>query len=202
MKYRKKPIVIEAVQYDGTNMDEIVTTLGMPEIGEEFTSDDLLIQTLEGEMRVSKGDYVIKGVIRTSFLMKDLVISFDLAKRLYEAGFGEKSKFKWLTTVSGYRKVVSRNYDRIKFEMTWGSVKKEFPALTLEELMLIMPHHEIHKCNPDGSYSEVEGETHYTAARWTVIGGKAACVDYQEADRPLKALEALAVYLLDNNLWK
>lgn len=62
MKYRKKPIVIEAIQYDGNNAMEIVVKLGMPEIGEELTSNDLLIETLEGEMRASPGDYIIKGI--------------------------------------------------------------------------------------------------------------------------------------------
>lgn len=62
MKYRKKPIVIEAMQYNGKNSTEIMVQLGMPEIGEELCSDDLLINTLEGEMRASVGDYIIKGI--------------------------------------------------------------------------------------------------------------------------------------------
>lgn len=60
MKYRKKPIVIEAVKYDGTL--ESVLSLGMPEVCQDFTSSDLLIPTLEGEMRALPGDYIIKGI--------------------------------------------------------------------------------------------------------------------------------------------
>lgn len=62
-KYRKKPIVIEAIQYDGKNMNQIISELGMPEIGEDFISNDLIISTLEGDMRASIGDYIIKGVM-------------------------------------------------------------------------------------------------------------------------------------------
>lgn len=62
MKYRKKPVVINAVQYIGNNTAEILIKLGMPEIGNDFMTNDLLIQTLEGEMRAQEGDYIIKGV--------------------------------------------------------------------------------------------------------------------------------------------
>ncbi len=62
MKYRKKPVVIEAIQYNGNNRDEILVKLNLDSIGEDFISDDLLIETLEGEMRARPGDYIIKGV--------------------------------------------------------------------------------------------------------------------------------------------
>jgi hypothetical protein len=61
-KYRKKPIVIKAVKYTGNNVTDILIELGMKEIGEDLTSNDLLITTLEGEMRASVGDYIIKGI--------------------------------------------------------------------------------------------------------------------------------------------
>ena len=62
-KYRKKPISIEAVHYVGE-------TVIMPDwIREAFKSgilfydeDDLYVETLEGTMLVSVGDYIIKGV--------------------------------------------------------------------------------------------------------------------------------------------
>lgn len=60
MKYRKKPIVIEAVQYDGS-VQEIVDFVGIHETKMD-EQDKLYIKTLEGDMLVSHGDYVIKGV--------------------------------------------------------------------------------------------------------------------------------------------
>lgn len=59
MKYRKKPVEIEAVCWNGYNYDEIM------ELGEKSiqrSGKDLLIYTLEGTMRASVGDYIIKGV--------------------------------------------------------------------------------------------------------------------------------------------
>jgi len=60
-KYRKKPVVIEAVQYDGMVQD-IVDFVGLhnTEMNREMTK--LYIKTLEGDMLVSHGDFVIKGV--------------------------------------------------------------------------------------------------------------------------------------------
>lgn len=59
MQYRKKPVVIEAVQYDGTVQD-IVDLAGFEHTHMEGAN--LYIVTLEGNMLVSHGDYVIKGV--------------------------------------------------------------------------------------------------------------------------------------------
>ncbi len=61
-KFRKKPIVIEAIQYDGTNekAHEIykLSTRNVSFIpGKELT-----IRTLEGAMTANVGDWIIKGV--------------------------------------------------------------------------------------------------------------------------------------------
>jgi hypothetical protein len=66
MKYRKKPVVIEAWLWDETKttFDEIGCKM-MSSSGHEDNPDlmqDLRIETLEGTMRANKGDYIIKGV--------------------------------------------------------------------------------------------------------------------------------------------
>jgi hypothetical protein len=59
--FRKKPVVIEAVQFDGTNHDAIVRFAGLKArvIGRERA---LLIGTLEGSLTASPGDWIIRGV--------------------------------------------------------------------------------------------------------------------------------------------
>ena len=63
-KYRKIPVVIDAVQFDNTNV--ITACEFCPEI--KIFSDNKnnkvygVISTLEGEMIVSNKDYIIKGV--------------------------------------------------------------------------------------------------------------------------------------------
>jgi hypothetical protein len=65
-KYRKRPVVIEAVQFDGTNGDDICAFVGRRLIG-ALTLDGtrgpaLVIPTLEGDMRADVGDFIIRGV--------------------------------------------------------------------------------------------------------------------------------------------
>lgn len=64
-KFRKKPVVIEAVQWDGANTQAIVEWVGNDKLL-WYTSDGdvewLSIQTLEGRMRSYIWDWIIKGV--------------------------------------------------------------------------------------------------------------------------------------------
>lgn len=67
--YRKKPVVIEAIQYTGEgNVDGCGVPNWLWDALEnkvaEFTngSDPLIIHTLEGNHTVSPMDYIIKGV--------------------------------------------------------------------------------------------------------------------------------------------
>lgn len=60
-KYCKKPVVVEAVQWTGENIDEIVEFCG--EYCNSFDwSDVLYIYTLGGHRIARVGDYIIKGV--------------------------------------------------------------------------------------------------------------------------------------------
>jgi len=60
-KYRKKPVVIEAVRYEGWNDIECLAFCPTA-IDPEERGPSLVIPTLEGDMRVSVGDYIIKGI--------------------------------------------------------------------------------------------------------------------------------------------
>ena len=61
MKFRKKPIIIEARQYNGKNAEELVEwmkTGSLINLGKPV----LIIYTLEGQLAASVGDWIIKGV--------------------------------------------------------------------------------------------------------------------------------------------
>lgn len=69
MKFRKKPVVIEAEQWDGTYTEAMriqeklgVETAGMQWHEKENTVSLWEIYTLEGNHTVSKRDFIIKGV--------------------------------------------------------------------------------------------------------------------------------------------
>jgi hypothetical protein len=61
-RYRKKPIVIEAIQFTGTNVVEVAKVLSAG--GAQFEPDIrfIVIKTLEGDMRADVGDWIIRGV--------------------------------------------------------------------------------------------------------------------------------------------
>ena len=59
--YRKKPVVIEAVQWTGENHAEMCEFID-PEVFEIKPKEGLIIHTLEGDHHASPGDYIIKGV--------------------------------------------------------------------------------------------------------------------------------------------
>jgi hypothetical protein len=60
-KYRKKPVVIEAVQWIRGNESKVQDFIGMILVT-EYLDEILVIETLEGTMRAEQGDFIIKGV--------------------------------------------------------------------------------------------------------------------------------------------
>ena len=85
MKFRKKPVVVEAMQY--TDMESVVLItewLGGDTIKLVFRGDmdnaQLIIPTLEGDMRAKIGDWIIKGVAGEAYPCKP-----DIFANTYEA---------------------------------------------------------------------------------------------------------------------
>ena len=78
-KYRKLPVVIEAVQWTGENWRELGDFIEcihalLPDKGE------IDISTLEGIITASKGDYIIKGISGEFYPCKP-----DIFAKTYEA---------------------------------------------------------------------------------------------------------------------
>jgi hypothetical protein len=65
-KFRKKPVVIEAVQWDGQDYATIAQFVGAASqvVRNELSPTDttLLITTLEGDMIAREGDWIIRGI--------------------------------------------------------------------------------------------------------------------------------------------
>ena len=64
MKYRKKPVVVEAVQYvpSSSRLSDMALLTFLEGTQWEQVSDGIVIHTLEGEMKASLFDWLIKGV--------------------------------------------------------------------------------------------------------------------------------------------
>ncbi len=71
-RYRKKPVEIEAVCWDGDEFEgsrpawlpPLTIAAGLPPVGAVWRSASVLfIGTLEGTMRADPGDWIIRGVM-------------------------------------------------------------------------------------------------------------------------------------------
>lgn len=78
MRFRKKPVVIEAIQWTGDNLQEILEFVGAPATHGDVTG--LTIRTLEGDHHASEGDYIIKGVQGEFYPCKP-----DIFKKTYDS---------------------------------------------------------------------------------------------------------------------
>ena len=73
MKARKKPVVIEAIKWDGSNLYEVETFLGKAYKGVKVLNDaawqvgkgipiaEISIKTIDSIAKAINGDYVLKG---------------------------------------------------------------------------------------------------------------------------------------------
>lgn len=88
MKYRKRPVIIEAIQYTGYNFSEIESFCLSPGARDSCAEmrqvrDDVyacFITTLEGEHCASNGDFIIKGIKGEFYPCKP-----DIFEATYEA---------------------------------------------------------------------------------------------------------------------
>ena len=78
MKFRKKPVVIDAILWSGKNLEEARSFIqSYIFFSEDFSQ--LMIQTLEGDMWAFSGDWIIKGVNGEFYPCKP-----DIFPKIYE----------------------------------------------------------------------------------------------------------------------
>ena len=86
LKAKKKPVIVEYVQWTGENVSEIMSFCGSAahdiyqiNLANMPVEYSLIIKTLEGNMRAEPGDYIIKGVHGEFYPCKP-----DIFKETYE----------------------------------------------------------------------------------------------------------------------
>lgn len=98
MRYRKRPVVIEAVRWFGGNTREILSFCG----GDAYEKNGALcIDTLEGTFQASVGDYIIKGVNGEVYPCKP-----DIFAATYEA-----EKRRTADTIQTVEEILKRGND-------------------------------------------------------------------------------------------
>jgi hypothetical protein len=92
MKYKKKPVEIQAVQYTGNNEHEIMEFAGDARVRcvpmSMTLRPSITIDTLEGVMTASEGDFIIRGVKGELYPCKP-----DIFAATYEAVDSENSDY-------------------------------------------------------------------------------------------------------------
>jgi hypothetical protein len=95
-KYRKLPVVIEAVEWTGNNLREVIDFVGLHPFAEKWTweeyekvvkTDGLKIFTLEGSHMATIGDFIIKGVHGEPYPCKP-----DIFAKTYEDADAESAQ--------------------------------------------------------------------------------------------------------------
>ena len=81
MKYRKKPIEVDAIQFTNENKDQVfnfITCNKYPTFDKD-NNPTIKIQTLEGDITASFGDWIIKGVANEFYPCRN-----DIFKKTYD----------------------------------------------------------------------------------------------------------------------
>ncbi len=123
MKYRKKPVVIEAVQFNGRNSADIHEFCG-DKVREPVGKDYLEIKTLEGIHIASPGDYIIKGVNGEFYPCKP-----DIFEKTYE-----KEETKMSKTI--YKEVLDIIEEIVDKDTLWrimNNLRKKVILLSMED---------------------------------------------------------------------
>lgn len=83
MKFRKKPIIIDAIKWERTNIQEVIDFMGKESYDfdneNSLEPEKVIIHTLEGDITASPGDWIIRGVSGELYPCKP-----DIFQKTYE----------------------------------------------------------------------------------------------------------------------
>ncbi|WP_351122593.1 DUF2829 domain-containing protein [Shewanella sp. T24-MNA-CIBAN-0130] len=188
-KFKKKPVIVEAVQFTG-DKEPVIELMRLMNEGQEFSfnvesltscnANDVMILTLEGVMTANIGDWIIKGVNGEFYPCKP-----DIFEKTYEAvkpggellTFGQaieaakagskvarkgwNGKGMWVIYNAG-----SQGQTHSMFE---GSVYKNHGVDTCE----ILPHLDMYTVNADGRRAMLAGwlasQTDMISEDWVIV---------------------------------
>ena len=123
-RYRKSPVVIEAVQWIGFNIDEIKKFVGdalILKINRAGMARHVImkIRTLEGDMEVSEKDFIINGVNGEYYPCKpDIFVKSYVPENGHEIVLADLNKI-----VEQLEVCRQKALDTLEYEVLHGSVK-------------------------------------------------------------------------------
>ncbi|UNY39967.1 hypothetical protein KLEB273_gp122 [Bacillus phage vB_BauM_KLEB27-3] len=122
MKYRKKPVVVEAIQYDLSKyyIHEIREFVG-PSLKLD-SSGNHYISTLEGNMSISPGDYIIRGIQNEFYPCKP-----DIFEQTYERADASSKQDDVTDLINEFVKEL--NLLSKSFDQDLSSIKSKYSAV-------------------------------------------------------------------------
>ncbi len=118
MKYRKKPIVVDAIQWTGHNTKEAMEFVGTDNIIAYTTYFE--IKRIEGNLKVSEMDWIVKGVKGEFYPCKP-----DIFKETYEKVEDKELKFNEDQYMKGVTKEDVKKVENILLNLNIGLSKKQ-----------------------------------------------------------------------------
>jgi hypothetical protein len=110
-QYTKKPVTVEAIQFTGHNFDDVEKFAGksLGRVCNNYLDGrkndwSIVIKTLEGDMKASPGDYIIRGINGEYYPCKP-----DIFVKTYDEGEGnqkEAPKYDLITTNQARERVL------------------------------------------------------------------------------------------------
>lgn len=222
MKYRKKPVVIEAFQYDGDLIDSkgnyyvpewaaeahhngiMFYGCGLDDEGEYV--EDLFIKTLEGTHHVSVGDYVIKGVKGELYPCKPDIFeeTYEVCEQFErEQCMKKKRKIDFIIEDNDFEKIIFRFYPRQSNCHSFG----DEPPKNWNDVYKTYYEYRILKFwkNDNGAYDGYEVLYDTCCDECSLIGEVAARLKYlSEGKKEVEVthnLDTYTIQLLDTDIY-
>lgn len=98
-RYRKKPVEVEAIQFDGKNQEEVARFMGVVQYDRH--SRGIEIDTLEGTHLARPGDWIIRGIQGEYYPCKPDI--FEATYEPVEDTVKGVPRYPWHPTEDDYR---------------------------------------------------------------------------------------------------
>lgn len=124
IKATKKPVTIEAVKWDGENIEEIIAFCGdsaftaIESKMDQTETEELYIKTLEGNHHASVGDYIIKGVNGEFYPCKPDI--FEKTYDIHDTACDNKCELKHIDFVETTHDLLTTKYTKVYEEANFN----------------------------------------------------------------------------------
>lgn len=173
MKYRKLPVVVEAIQWKGDNLKEVIEMIGLNDSVKHLSWSEyekladenkkLKIFTLEGTMMASIGDWIIKGVNGEAYPCKP-----DIFEKTYEID-SKITVNTFSIALEALKK--GKSVQRVGWNGNGLKVKAQFPdensKMTLPYLYIEYPQDS--KTTPGARCPWLASQTDLMAEDWVIL---------------------------------